>query len=108
MAETWSDLLPLSLDKMDGLKHDVIESKQMFLLLDHILPLSSDSALFTASFASVDHLKVRDTQQKLLSEPLPLFFQFMALFTALVIPVEHNSVHLIYLTAGTCFRTNRA
>lgn len=28
-----------------------------------------------------------------------------SLFTALVIPVEHNSVHLTYLTAGTCFRT---
>lgn len=106
MTETWSVLLPLGLDKMDGL--DLIESKQMFLLLHHFLPLSSDSALLTASFASVDHLKVHDTQQKLLSEPLPLFFQLMALFTSLVSPVEHNGVHLIYLTAGSCFRTNRA
>lgn len=90
MTEAWSDLQPLSLDKMDA-------------------PcLSSDSALLTASLAGVDHLKDHDTQQKLLSELLPLFFQFMALFTALVIPVEHNSVHLTDLTSGTCFRTNRA
>lgn len=72
MTATWSDLLPLSLDKMDGLKYDLIESQQMFLLLHHILPLSSDSALLTASFASVGHLKVHDTRQKVLSEPLPL------------------------------------
>lgn len=33
MTEKWSDLLPLSLDKMDRLKHDLIESKQMFLFV---------------------------------------------------------------------------
>lgn len=53
--ERSQSFLPLSFDMMDELKHDLIEAKQMFLLLHHFLPLSSDSALLTASFVSIDH-----------------------------------------------------